>query len=151
MSHVFSRNHLHARWAAARHLGWWNLLLIPLVCTPLIASAFLLAQGIELIALGAPGTVTITGCETTEGGWNCDGAYTSADGSITIERVRIYPYFPQEDEPSGTVQARVSGPQARRANTSTDPIPVPLWGGLAMGLVGLYWFYRVYLTPGDAD
>ena len=143
-----SLEYVRDMWTEARLLGLWNLLFVPVVCVPLIASVLLVTQGIDLLRADVPGSVTIASCEPTRGGWNCDGPFTSTDGSVRIERVRLYPYFAQDDQPAGTVAARVSDAGATQADRSNkSPFPVPLWGGIAIGLVGLWWVYGVYLTP----
>jgi len=136
------------QWAEARLLGLWNLLFVPVMCVPLIGSVLLITQGIDLLRADVPGSVTITSCEPTKGGWNCDGPFISTEGSVRIQRVRLYPYFAQSDQPGGTVAARVSDAKATQADRSSkSSFPVPLWGGIAMGLIGAWWVYAVYLTP----
>jgi hypothetical protein len=148
MPRWMSLEYLRERWAEARGLGAWNLLFVPIVCVPLVGSVLLIAQGVDLNRAHVPGSVTIASCESTKGGWNCDGPFTATDGSVRVGQVRLYPYFAQADQPAGTVDARVSGPDATQADRSNESFPVPLWGGIALGLVGLYWVYSVYLTPG---
>jgi len=141
--------YLRARLAEARLLGWGNLLFGPVACLPLILSVPLIVRGVELVRADVAGSVVITSCEPAKGGFDCDGAFTSVDGSVHIDRVRLYPYFAQDDPPTGTVDGWISGHGATQAARSRERFPVPLWGGIAMGLIGLYWVYALYLTPDD--
>jgi hypothetical protein len=144
-------DNLRQRWDEACGLGLWNLLFVPLVCGPFAACALLIGQGADLMRANVPGAVTIAGCQPTRGGWNCDGPFTAADGSVRIERVRLYPYFAQVERPTGTVTAYVSGADATQAGRSRQAFPVPLWAGTAFGLIGVYLVYQVYLSPGTAQ
>ena len=146
-----SVEYLRQRWHEARDLGLWNLLFVPLVCAPFVASALLLGQGFNLMRTNLPGAVSIARCEPTQGGWNCDGPFTAADGSVRIARVRLYPYFAQVDQPTGTVTAYVSGANATQAGRTRQSFPVPLWAGIAFGLIGVYLVYLVYLGPGTGQ
>lgn len=147
MPRLVGVDYLRQRWHEARGLGLWNLLFVPLVCGPFVACALLIGQGADLMRANVPGAVSIAACEPTRGGWNCDGPFTAADGSVRIEWVRLYPYFDQVDRPTGTVTAYVSGADATQAGRSRQAFPVPLWAGIAFGLFGSYLFYAVYLSP----
>jgi hypothetical protein len=127
MPRRLSLEYLAQRWAEVRLMGLWNLLFAPLVCVPLVGSALLIGQGIGLLHADVPGSVTITDCESTEGGWNCDGWFIADDGSVRIDRVRLYPFFAEVEQPTGMVAARVSGADANRADWSEkQTFPVPL-------------------------
>src|SRR5690348_14533758 len=122
-----SVEYLGARWAEVRAAGLWNLLFIPIMCLPFVGSGLLIRQGVDLLRADIAGSVTIASCESTKAGWNCDGPSTAADGSVRVDRVRLYPYFAQVDQPAGTVVARVSGPDATQADRGNKAFPVPLW------------------------
>jgi hypothetical protein len=140
-------SYLGQRWAEARALGLWNLLFAPLVCAPIIGAVLLTGQSMDLMGANVPGTVAIANCESTKGGWNCNGPFAAEDGSMRIEAVRLYPYFDQTQQPTGLVAAYVSGPDTSQATRFRDPFRVPLWAGLAFAMFGLYLLYSIYLKP----
>jgi hypothetical protein len=139
--------YLAERWAGARALGLWNLVFAPLVCAPFIGALLLTGQSVDLTGANVPGTVTIANCESTKGGWNCNGLFTAADGSMKIDAVRLYPYFEQAQPPTGSVVAYVTGPDTSEAASVKEKFAVPLWASLAFALLGLYLLYTIYLRP----
>jgi hypothetical protein len=152
---IFTRENLTERLREARQMGWLHIFGVFVVAASL-AGASLLWRGIEMWRVQGPGgiagTVTIMSCEPTgdrrESGWNCDGEFTSDDGTVRITRLRIFPYFPQR--PTGSFRARVSSPTADVAGPPGGwAWTAPLGGGIAFIGVGAWLFYNFYLVPSE--
>ena len=138
-------------------MGWLNLIFVPLIVLPGLAAGSLLWRGIDARLAessgGVAGTVSIIDCQPTgrrQSSWRCAGEFTSDDGTVHIARLQLFPVF--DERPSGSVKARVSGPDATIA---TSPIGlswlIPIGGGVAFACLAFYLLYKCYLEPPSAE
>jgi len=153
MPNPFTRENLGHQLREFLNLGWFNLLFLPLVVVPAVAAGSLFWRGIDAWraqgAGGVAGTASIVDCQPAgrrQSGWQCDGEFTSDDGTIHIARLQLFPVF--DERPYGDVEARVSGPDATIAVTPTRwTWLVPIVGGVALAGLAGYLLYEIYLEP----
>jgi hypothetical protein len=157
MRNPFGRENLRYQLREARSIGWFNLVLVSLIGLSGLAAGSLLWRGIEAglaqTSGGIAGIASIIDCQPTgrsQSGWRCAGDFTSDDGRVHIARLQLFPVF--DERPSGSVKARVSGPDATIATSSTGLIwLVPIGGGVAFACLTVYLLYGWYLEPPSAE